>query len=130
MLIIATKCIVLELHTLSSVMPFLNFTYSSPGLMTLYIRRPRLDEERIGRGMPSSILYKRKKRHQFQIGVIKRCDPEQGITLCEINIIRSGNTDWHIINIYHYYRNLIRSTGSRQVERQGSPDRKRCGVSR
>ena len=29
---------------------------SSPGIMALYIRGQRLDEERIGRGMPSEAL--------------------------------------------------------------------------
>ena len=30
-----------------------NFSLNYPGLMALYIKRPRLEEEWIGRGMPS-----------------------------------------------------------------------------
>ena len=53
MLVIAQNCIVLNMNRLSSLTPFLN----SHGLMALYIKRPRLEEERIGRGMPSGFVY-------------------------------------------------------------------------
>ena len=56
-LVIAQNCIVsnLIINVLSSIAPFLNLAYSSPGLMALFIKRPRLDEKRIHRGLPSGV---------------------------------------------------------------------------
>ena len=52
MLVMAQNYIVLKKkHTFNDTQ-FTNLAYSSPVLMTLYIRRSRLHEERIGYGMP------------------------------------------------------------------------------
>ena len=50
------------------------------------------------------------------------------ITLCDINTIKTDNIGGYIINIYYYNCNLIRSAGSRQVDRYGSPDQTRRGA--
>ena len=54
MLVIAQNCIVSNLNRLSNRTSFLDVALISHILMVLYIKRPKLDDEGISRGIPSA----------------------------------------------------------------------------